>query len=105
MVTEDARSLRLLRDRDAAKRTVQLWLALTAVWAIVVGWVAWGLINAVTDDAIALAWLVYVLPLIVLAVITTVSYARLRRINEALLSAAEHPEHRHSSTPHPEEKS
>ena len=70
MVTEDARSLRLLRERATAKRTAQLWLALTAAWAIVVGWVAWGLVNAVTDDALVVAWLVYLLPLAVLAVVT-----------------------------------
>lgn len=97
MVSEDARTLRLLRERDALKRTSQVWLALTVVWGVVVGWAAWGLVNALTDDdAFWISWLVYLVPLAVLAIVTAISYSRLRRIGRDLLAAA--------AAPHPQEK-
>lgn len=69
MSKENAHAYELLRRRDALLRSRQVWAAGLVIWAVVLGWVVWGLINALTDDAdLRLVWLVvWLLPVLVLA--------------------------------------
>lgn len=90
MVKHEARTQELLRERSQRKRSMQTWLALTVIWAVVLGWVAWGLVNSIDGDTISLfAWLVYLVPLAALVVGTLVSWARYRDTDRRLLALAE----------------
>jgi hypothetical protein len=84
---QNARANDLLRRRDALRRTRQLWVAGLAIWAIVLGWVLFGFVNAVTDDVdVRLTWLlVWLLPVVVLGVGTLLTMRRLRACDAALV--------------------
>lgn len=88
MVKQEARTQALLRDREAAKRRLQVWVALTVIWGVVLGWAAWGLSGMVVDSD-AVAWLVYLVPLAVLAVGSLLAWARVRRVDADLVAVAE----------------
>lgn len=90
MVSESARTLELLRQRDRQKRSMQVWVGLLVVWGVVVGWLAFLAVRALTGDAGPMAaWLAYLVPLAVLAVIAFLHSKRLRDIDAELLAAAE----------------
>ena len=84
MVTENARELSLLRQRDKAKRSMQLWIALTGIW-FVVGWAPWGVVGGFVGHAAG--WAVYLIPLVTLAVIALAQVAKVRRIDAAIVDA------------------
>lgn len=84
MVTENARELSLLRQRDKAKRSMQLWIALTGIW-FVIGWAPWGVVGGFVGHAAG--WAVYLVPLLVLAVVAAVQVAKVRRINAEIVEA------------------
>lgn len=90
MVKQEARTQALLRQRDVSKRSRQVWAGMTIVWGVVLGWVVWGFVNAVTGEADArVLWLlVYLLPLVVLGVGTWVSSRRIRTLDAQLLHVA-----------------
>ncbi len=98
MVKDDARTYDLLRQRDAHKRSRQVWAAITVIWAVVVGWVLAGFINTVTDFADSwVVWLlVYLVPVLVLAIGTLVQTIRIRSIDAEILAIAEHRQHPHA---------
>ena len=87
MSKENAHAYELLRRRDALLRSRQVWAAGLVIWAVVLGWVVWGLINALTDDAdLRLVWLVvWLLPVLVLARGLLVTRSRLRACQAQLL--------------------
>jgi len=90
MAKSEARTQALLRQRSAHRRAMQLWIALTVIWGVVVGWVAFGFVNSVTDDAdVPVAWLVYVVPLVILAVGSLVAVLRVRRTDRDLVALTE----------------
>ena len=88
MVKSEAHTQELLRERNVAKRRLQVWVALTAIWAIVLGWVAWGLAGMAAGDNDAVAWCIYALPLAALAIGTLAAWARVRRVDAALVHVA-----------------
>jgi cytochrome bd-type quinol oxidase subunit 2 len=86
----EARTQALLRERSARRRAMQLWIALTVIWGVVVGWVAFGFVNSVTDDTdVPFAWLVYAVPLAVLVVGSLLAVLRVRRTDRDLVALAE----------------
>lgn len=87
MPKQNARANELLRRRDRLRRARQLWLAGLVIWGVVVGWVAFGLVNSLTaDDAVWRDWvLVWLLPVAVLAIGALVVQLRLREIGTALV--------------------
>ena len=92
MVKQEARTQALLRERDAAKRRMQVWIALTIIWGVALGWAAWGL-SGMWADSDAVAWLVYAAPLAVLIVGSLVAWSRIGRIDREIVDVAEesHP--------------
>lgn len=82
----DARTYELLRNRDALRRSRQVWAAGTVLWAVVLGWVVWGAINGMTDLAEPwVVWLVaYLAPVLVLGGVTAWKSLGIRRIGAAL---------------------
>ena len=85
-----ARTQALLRERSARRRAMQVWLALTVIWGVVVGWVVFGFVNSVTDDAdVPFAWLVYAVPLVVLGAGSLLAVLRWRRTDRDLVALAE----------------
>ena len=97
MVKDDARTYDLLRQREAAIKSRQLWAGITIIWAVIIGWVLWGFINAVTDVAESwVVWLVaYLLPVLVLAILTLLRTLRIRSIDADILAIAEQHQHPH----------
>lgn len=90
MVKSGARTQALLRQQSRQKRALQVWIALTVIWGVVLGWVVFGIVNSVTDDGdVPLAGWIYAVPLAALAVGTLVAYLRLRRTGADLLAVAE----------------
>lgn len=90
MVKSGARTQALMRQQSRQRRALQVWVALTVIWGVVLGWVVFGIVNSVTaDDDVRLAWWVYALPLAALAVGMLVAYLRLRRTGADLLAVAE----------------
>ena len=90
MVSESARTLELLRQRDRQKRSMQVWIGLLVVWGVVVGWLAFLAVRALTDNAGPMAaWLAYLVPLAALAITAFLHSKRLRDIDAELLAAAE----------------
>lgn len=90
MVSESARTLELLRQRDRQKRTSQVWIGLLVVWAVVVGWVVFFTVRSVTSDSGPLAaWLAYLAPLVILAAVTLLHSRKLREIDAELLASTE----------------
>lgn len=89
MSKENAHAYELLRQRDSLLRTRQVWAAGLVIWAVVLGWVIWGLINALTEDAdLRLAWVaVWLLPVLILAAGLLVTRSRLRECQARLLEA------------------
>ncbi|MHB1165193.1 MAG: hypothetical protein ACYC3K_08135 [Candidatus Nanopelagicales bacterium] len=85
MAKEEARRLALLRQRARARRAMPVWLGLTVVWGVVVGWIIWGLARL---DSAGLAWAIYLVPLAFLAGIALATHARVRRIDHDLLEVA-----------------
>ena len=87
MPRQNARANDLIRRRDRLRRTRQLWIAGLVIWAVVVGWVAFGFLNSLTaDDAVWRDWLlVWLLPVAVLATGTLVTHLRLRGVGTALV--------------------
>lgn len=85
MVNEDRRTLELLRQRDRARRAVPVWVGLAVVWGVVVGWVIWG---AARVDSAALAWTLYLVPLLALLGVAVWAVARVRRIDRELVRAS-----------------
>lgn len=88
MVGHEARTQELLRQRDKTKRTMQVWVGVTVVWAVALGWVAWGLAGMAAGDNDAIAWLVYFVPLAVFVIATLITVRRKREIDAALVAAA-----------------
>jgi predicted membrane protein len=88
MVKHEARTQQLLRERDAAKRRLQVWLGLTIVWGVALGWVVWGLVGMAADDSRHIAWIAYLVPLAVLVIGTVVTWLGVRRIDAQLVSNA-----------------
>lgn len=88
MAKQEARTQALLRERDARKRSMQIWIGLAVVWGVVLGWAAWGLTGMVSDSD-AVAWAVYAVPLVVLVVGALVAAARVRRTTTELVALAE----------------
>ncbi len=90
MSKENSHAYKLLRQRDALKRTRQVWVGLLIVWGVVVGWVVFGLFNAVTDDVdVRLSWaLTWLLPVAILAAGSLVTQARLRTCEAELLKVS-----------------
>jgi Kef-type K+ transport system membrane component KefB len=90
MVSESARTLQLLRDRDKQKRSRQVWIGLLVIWGVVVGWLVFFVVRAATPDASPLlAWLAYLIPLGVLAGIALAHVRRLRDIDAELVASTE----------------
>ena len=87
MPKQNARTNELLRRRDSLKRTRQVWIAGLVVWGVVVGWVVFGLVNAITGDAdVRLTWvLVWLVPVLILAGGTLLTQRRLRACASALV--------------------
>lgn len=77
---KESRELALLRRRDALKKRRQLWIAGLIIWAVVVGWVLFGVVNSFTDDVdVRLTWLLtWLLPVAVFGVGTLVVIGQLR---------------------------
>jgi len=90
MVSESARTLELLRERDRQKRTLQVWIGLVVVWGVVVGWVAYFAVRSFsTSMGSLLAWLTYFVPLAVFAIIAFLHWHRLRTIDAELLTSTQ----------------
>ena len=90
MVKSQARTQDLLRQQARQRRRLQVWLALTVIWGVVLGWVMFGLVNSVTEDSdLPFAWGAYAVPLIVLGIGSLLAHRRLRRIGDGLLAIAE----------------
>ena len=90
MAKTGARTQALLRERSARRRAMQVWLALTVIWGVVVGWVVFGFVNSVTDDAdVPFAWLVYAVPLVILGAGSLLAVLRWRRTDRDLVALAE----------------
>ena len=87
MPKQNARANELIRRRDRIRRARQLWLAGLVIWGVVVGWVAFGLVNSLTaDEAVWRDWLlVWLLPVAVLAIGALVMQLRLRAVGVALV--------------------
>jgi uncharacterized membrane protein YhaH (DUF805 family) len=85
-----ARTNELLRRRDALKRTRQLWVAGLVIWGVVVGWVAFGVVNAITDDVdVRLTWVVvWLIPVGILAAGWLLTQRRLRACETAMIEVA-----------------
>ncbi len=88
MVSKGARTQELLRARGAARRARQLWIALLVIWGAVVGWAAWGLVGMLADDSDLVAWLTYLVPLVVLLVGSALAWARVSSIERKLVEVA-----------------
>ena len=74
-----------LRERDRAKRAMQLWVALLVIWAVVVGWIVWGIVNSIDGDQVSVwAWLAYGVPTLVLGVAAFAAWSRWRRTDRDL---------------------
>jgi cytochrome bd-type quinol oxidase subunit 2 len=102
MVKSGARTQALLRQKSRQRRALQVWIALTVIWGVVLGWVVFGIVNSVTDDAdVPLAWWVYAVPLVALAVGTLIAYLRLRRSGAELLALAEAEQAAREGRSHP----
>ena len=86
MVSETGKELSLLRQRDRAKRSMQLWVALAGIW-FVIGWAPWGLVGGLTGSPAA-GWAVYLVPLVVLGVMALLKVAKVRSINQAIVDAS-----------------
>jgi L-asparagine transporter-like permease len=89
MAKQEARTQALLRERDARKRSMQIWIGAAVIWGVVLGWVAWGLIGMLFDDSDRIAWLTYLVPLAVLVIGALVAAARVRRTTSELVALAE----------------
>ena len=89
MAKQEARTQALLRERDARKRSMQVWIGLAVVWGVVLGWVVWGLIGRLSDDNSTAAWLTYLIPLAILVIGSLVAVARVRATSRELLEVAE----------------
>ena len=76
-------------------RTV--WRGMKILRGVVLGWVVWGFVNAVTGEADArVLWLlVYLLPLVVLGVGTWLASRRIRTIDAQVLDIAEEAHRTH----------
>jgi hypothetical protein len=87
MPKQNARANELLRTRDSLKRTRQVWIAGVVIWGVIVGWAAFGLVNAITDDAdVRLTWvLVWLVPVLILGGGTLLTQRRLRSCEAALV--------------------
>lgn len=81
MSKQNSHAFALERKRDRLLRTRQLWAAGLVIWAVVIGWVIWGFINALTDAAdMRLVWLLgWLVPVLVLGAGLWVTHRRLRR--------------------------
>lgn len=90
---KNARINDLLRRRDALRKGRQLWLAGLVIWAVVVGWVLFGLVNSITDDLdVLLTWgLVWLLPVLVLAGGSLATQLRVRACDRELVEAERQP--------------
>ena len=89
MAKQEARTQALLRERDARKRSMQVWIGLTVIWGVILGWVAWGLIGMLFDDSDTVAWIVYLVPLAVLLVGSLMAVVRVRATTRDLVALAE----------------
>ena len=84
-MTREREVQRTLRERDRRKRTMQVWVALLVIWAVVVGWIVWGLVNALDGDQVSVgAWLAYLVPTVALAVGSFVAWSAWRRTDADL---------------------
>lgn len=87
MPKQNARANELLRQRDSLKRTRQVWMAGLVIWGVVVGWVAFGVVNAITGDLdVRLTWAsVWLVPVLILGGGTLLTQRRLRLCEAALV--------------------
>ena len=84
-MTKEARVQATLRERDRAKRSMQVRVALLVVWAVVVGWIVWGIVNAVDGDQVSVwAWLAYLVPTALLGIGAVAAWSRWRRTDRDL---------------------
>lgn len=90
---KNARVNELLRRRDALRKARQLWLAGLVIWGVVVGWVAFGLVNSITDDLEVLpTWLVvWLLPVLVFAAGALVTHLRVKACDRDLVEVERQP--------------
>ncbi len=86
MSKENSHAYELLRQRDSLKRTRQVWIGGLVIWAVVVGWVIFGLVNALTDDLnVWLSWAVtWLVPVVILGAGTLMTMSRLRAVESGL---------------------
>lgn len=87
----ESTEMALLRRRDALLKRRQLWIAGLVIWAVVVGWVVFGVVNSFADeqDNIWLSWtLTWLAPVAILAVGSIVSIAQVRSCNEQIIKHA-----------------
>lgn len=86
-MAHDSQTQALLRRRDALKRSRTVWLGGLVVWGVVVGWILWGLVNAITDDVSGvLVWaIVWLLPVLVLAAGAATTHLQWRRTHDELV--------------------
>lgn len=84
MVNETRKELDLLRQRDKAKKSMQVWVALTVIW-FVIGWAPWGVVGGYVGHTAG--WAVYLIPLVVLAAVAAVKFLRVRAINAEIVEA------------------
>lgn len=89
MAKNNSRAYELLRRRNSLKRTRQVWVACLVIWGVVLGWVLWGFVNSITDNLdVLLGWvLIWLLPVLLLAVGSLVTHLRLRSCEADLLRA------------------
>jgi len=87
----DSAELALLRRRDSLSKRRQLWVAGLVIWAVVVGWVLFGVVNSFADeeDNIWLSWaLTWLAPVVILAAGSLASVFQLRACNEEIVRHA-----------------
>ena len=91
MVSESARTLELLRQRDRQKRTLQVWIGLVVVWGVVVGWVAYFVIRSITTTSAGalIAWITYFGPLGIFAIGAYLHWYRLRTLDTEIVASTQ----------------
>ncbi len=86
----EGRVQELLRERDRTRRSMQVWVALLVIWVVVVGWIVWGIVNAVDGDSVSVwAWVAYFAPAAALAVGSLLTWSRWRGTDRSLRALAE----------------
>ncbi|MFM1917241.1 MAG: hypothetical protein RJB01_756 [Actinomycetota bacterium] len=78
----------LLRERDRLLKRRQLWVAGLVVWAVVVGWVLFGVVNSFTEDAdVRITWIItWLLPVAILLIGSGTTWMQLRKVQRELIA-------------------